>query len=238
MKKLVLLFTTLLMGLTTVTATEKISENKSIDLDITSRYRYAQPILFVERGVEFLIFADGSFDFNTDIFYASPRNVYYKDRRNRRNRSFGAPGHVYSRFNRGTLVRHDRLGRVRRIGNVFINYDRFGRIIRAGSVYMNYRRGLLRQVGGLRIHYNRHGFMVGTRGQVNFSNPGHGIYGYSEFDSGRFFNDRRGQRNNRWNDDWVDDDWDDDWNDDDGYYYYKKDGKVKKQKKLNLKDSD
>ena len=77
MKKLVLLFTGLLMGLTTGSATEKISETKSIDLDITSRYRYAQPILFVERGVEFLIFADGSFDFNTEIFYDSPRDVYY-----------------------------------------------------------------------------------------------------------------------------------------------------------------
>ena len=98
-------------------------QNDSNDLDITSRYRYAQPILFVERGVEFLIFADGSFDFNTEIFYDSPRDVYYKDRRNRRSRNYGAPGHGYGRSNRGTLVRHDRFGRVRRIGNVFINYD-------------------------------------------------------------------------------------------------------------------
>ena len=229
MKKLVLLFTGLLMGLTTVTATEKISETKSIDLDITSRYRYAQPILFVERGVEFLIFADGSFDFNTEIFYDSPRNVYYKDRRNRRSRNYGAPGHVYGRSNHGTLVRHDRLGRVRRIGNVFINYDRFGRIIRAGSVYMDYRRGLLRQVGGLRVLYNRHGFMSGTRGQVNFGNPGNGVYGFNDFESDRNY-DRRGQGNNRWDND----DWEEDWNDD-GYYYYKKDGKVKKQKKLKNK---
>ncbi|WP_431157900.1 hypothetical protein [Winogradskyella poriferorum] len=237
MKKMVLLFTMLLMGLTTVTASEKYSVKTSNDLDITSRYRYAQPILFVERGVEFLIFADGSFDFNTDIFYAPRRDVYYKNRRNRRSGSIGAPGHVYTRSNRGTLVRHDRLGRVRRVGNVFINYDRFGRIIRAGSVYMDYRRGLLRQVGNLRVQYNRRGFMVGTRGQVNFNNPGHGIYGFNDFESGRFSNNPRGQRNQRWNDDWDDDDWDEDW-DDDHYYYYKKNGKIKKQKKLNFKNSD
>lgn len=228
MKKLVLLFTGLLMGLTNVSATEKFSENKSINLDITSRYRYAQPILFVERGVEFLIFAGGSFDFNTEIFYDSPRDVYYKDRRNRRSRIYGAPGHGYGRSNRGTLVRHDRFGRVRRIGNVFINYDRFGRIIRAGSVYIDYRRGLLHQIGGLRVLYSRHGIMTGTRGQINFRNPGNGIYGFNDFESDRYY-DRRRQRNNRW----VNDDWDDD-----RYFYFKKDGKVKKQKKLKSKISD
>jgi len=70
--------------------------------------------------------------------------------------------------------------------------------------------------------------MTGTRGQINFRNPGNGIYGFNDFESDRYY-DRRRQRNNRW----VNDDWDDD-----RYFYFKKDGKVKKQKKLKSKISD
>ena len=44
--------------------------------------------------------------------------------------------------------------------------DRQGRIKRAGTVYMSYRRGQLRQVGGLRILYNRYGEVIGTRKMV------------------------------------------------------------------------
>lgn len=228
MKKLVLLFTGLLMGLTTVSAAEYHSALLSTYLDITSRYRYAQPIMFVERGVEFLIFADGSFDFNTDLFSTVPdHNNYYYRRSNARtrggiNRTNGSPGHIYTRPNRGVLVTHDRDGRIRRIGNVFINYDRQGRIKRAGSVYMSYRNGQLKQVGGLRILYNRYGDVIGTRGQVNFSNQGCGFCGVSSCTVDHF-----NSNSNHIN-------WENDWQDDDDYYYYRKNGTVKKQMKIKL----
>lgn len=227
MKKLVLLFTVMLMGLTTVTAAESSSEIQSTDLDLTSRYRYTQPILFVERGVEFLIFADGSFDFNTDLFATVPdydsqhyRRSITRTRRST-NRTHGTPGATYSNRERGVIVTHDRLGRVRRIGNVFMNYDRQGRIKRVGSVYMSYRRGQLKQVGGLHIRYNRHGYVIGTRGYVNHSNQSCNVCGISgcttnHFDS--YHND--------------DNNWDDDWNDDDDNYYYRKNRKTKKQNKI------
>ncbi|MDT0557261.1 hypothetical protein RM697_01295 [Ichthyenterobacterium sp. W332] len=219
MKKLVLLFTGLLMGLTTVTAAETSSATQGTDLDNT-RYRYTQPILFVERGVEFLIFPDGSFDFNTDFNTTSQTtSVYY--RRNRRgsvNSTFGAPGRGYYDYSRprGVLVTHDRSGRVRRVGNVFINYDRHSRVKRVGSVYMRYRHGLLKQVGGLHIQYNRRGDMIGTNGFVNFSNQGNGIFGIDGS-----LNDF----NNNWNDDDLGQDWDDD------FYYYRRNGETKKMKK-------
>ena len=57
MKKLVLLFTGMLIGLTTVTAEAK-SASQGEDLVLNRNY-YAQPILFTERGMEFLIFPDG-----------------------------------------------------------------------------------------------------------------------------------------------------------------------------------
>lgn len=222
MKKVTLLFAMVLMGLTSATANESSVEIYK-DLDITSRYQFSQPILFVERGVEFLIFADGSFDFNTDFIGNSTRPyTHYRIRRGV-NRSFGAPG-VRSRHfgSRGVLVTHDRLGRVRRLGNVFINYDRQGLIKRAGSVYMRYRQGLLKQVGNLRLQYNLRGRLIGTTGQVNFSNPGSGICGVT----GNTVNHNNFHNLNHWNNNDIDIDLDDD------FYYYRQDGTVKKQHKL------
>ncbi len=227
MKKLVLLFTGLLMGLTTVTAAEKSSAKQGTDLDLASRYRYAQPILFVERGVEFLIFTDGSFDFNTDLFATVPDddNYYYRrsNTRKRRstNRTIGAPGTTYHNRDRGVLVTHDRLGRVRRIGNVFINYDRQGRLKRVGSVYMSYRRGQLKQVGGLHIQYNRNGEVAGTRGFVNNSNQSCSICAISGCTTNHFDSNHHN-----------DNDWNDNWNDDDDDYYYRKKRKTLKKKKI------
>lgn len=210
MKKQVLFLVMVLAGITSATAAtagDAVLDREDLK---HARYRYAQPILFVERGVEFLIFSDGSFDFNTDLSSTIPDddNYYYRRSRTRRNtnRTHGAPGHTYQHNNRGVLIKHDRLGRVRRIGNVFINYDRQGRIKRAGSVYMTYRRGQLRQVGGLRILYNRYGEVVDIRGQVNFNNPNCDFpqYGYN-----------------------------DDWNNYEGdNYYYRRKGKTVKKKKL------
>jgi len=213
MRSKILFMVMMLLGITsTADATTGYAVLNGEDFNNT-RYRFTQPILFVERGVEFLIFPDGSFDFNTNLFATGPRDDQYYYRRNRRgtNRTFGAPGTRYHRGDRGVIVTHDRLGRVRRIGNVFINYDRHGRIKRAGSVYMSYRRGQLKQVGGLRLVYNRYGEVVGTRGHVNINNRG------NSFDTQIF-------------DDWQND-WDDDWDDDDDFYYYRKNGKIKKHRK-------
>ena len=211
----------MLIGLTSATAAEKIdiSAEMSEDLGITKRYRYTQPIMFVERGVEFLVFPNGEFDFNTEIV-SGPFNddVYYRSnsRRNSINGTFGAPG-TRSRYSRerGTIILHDRSGKVRRIGHVFLNYDRQDRIKRVGSVYLRYRHGRLKQVGGLTIQYNRFGDMIGTRGFVNRNNQD---CNPSHFDDQDF---------NDWNDDWFEG------NDD--YYYYRQNGKNKKRKKLKNK---
>ncbi|MBC3846475.1 hypothetical protein H8K90_08795 [Winogradskyella echinorum] len=218
MKKQVLFFGMMLLGLTSATATTAGDAVLNGEDLINARYRFVEPIVFIERGVEFLIFPDGSFDFNTEVLSTVPDNgnYYYRrsntrQRRSSTNRTYGAPGTTSHVSNRGVLVRHDRLGRVRRIGNVFINYDRQGRIKRAGSVYMSYRRNQLKQVGGLHILYNRHGDVIGTRGYVNFNNQGYNVdYGSETYDI----------------------DWSNDHIVDDDHYYYKKNGKLKKQKKL------
>ena len=141
MKNLVLLFTAVLMSLTTVTAAEtSFAHKKGKHLDKTKRYRYAQPIVFVERGVEFLVFPDGSFDFNTElngIFY-NDNDLYYRSQKSRRasiNTTYGTPNsrvRFSKQRSRGVLVLNDREGKVRRIGNMFLNYDRYGKVKRIG----------------------------------------------------------------------------------------------------------
>lgn len=219
MKKLVLLFTGLLMGLTAVTAntTSNSDDRRAI---LTSRYHHAQPIIFVERGIEFIVFPNGDFDFNT-AFDGYGYNYYNDDlyyrRNNTRRGSVGvtAPGttsRYYDYGPRGVQVIHDRWGNVRRVGHVFINYDYYGRVKRIGSVYIRYRRHRMVQIGGLRLFYNRHGQVVRTRGIVN--------------------------RHWNWNHNYNHFGWDNDyhWNDNDDHFYYRKNGKtIKKYNKFKNK---
>ncbi|MFK7781619.1 hypothetical protein [Psychroserpens sp.] len=222
MKKQLLFIATMLLGLTSASGTTAgyaVSNGEDFN---NTRYRFAEPIVFIERGVEFLIFPDGSFDFNTEIAN-NTSTVYYRrnTRRTSVNRTYGAPGtvnrtHYSTPRPRGVIITHDNNGQVRRIGNVFINYDREGRIKRAGSVYMSYQRGngLLKQVGGLRVNYNRWGEIVHISGIVNHFNANLNCSintGYTESN-------------------------DIDFNDidhyDEDFYYYRKNGEIKKSKKI------
>jgi hypothetical protein len=200
MKKLILLFASLLMSLTTATASEFHHGKKGKHINKLKRYRNAQPIMFVDRGVEFLVFPDGSFDFNTNSNDDDYRYDKYR-RRSNLNTTFGAPKRYY-RY-QGVSISHDNDGKVRRIGNVYLNYDRYGKIKRAGNVYMNYNRGngRLIQVGSLHVTYNRWGEIVRTHGRVNH-NFKHN-YRYSD------------DCENHWDED------DDFYNDIEPYYYYK-----------------
>lgn len=68
-------------------------------------------------------------------------------------------------FNRGVQVIRDRYGKVRCIGNVFINYDRYVKLNRVSSIYMKYKRSdILTQVGGLRVKFNHLGEIIHTYG--------------------------------------------------------------------------
>lgn len=227
MKKIILVFTAALMTLTTVAAEKITVTNKGADLNI-SRYNYVQPILFVERGVEFLIFPDGSFDFNTNLNYTQGETYYRTNNTRTRTRTlnttFGAPGttvtYATSNIPRGTIVTHDRDGKVRRVGNVFVNYNRYNQVKRLGSVYINYNRfGMVNRIGGLHIRYNRNGKIIAITGQVNRWNTNCSFCGINtcninHFGSNPNWNDTNENTNN------------------DNFYYYKKGDKIVKQKKL------
>ena len=127
--------------------------------------------------------------------------------------------------NRGVSISRDRNGKVRRVGNVCVNYDIIGRITRAGSIFMNYNRGRhsnLYRVGGLRVDYNRWGEIINTRGQVNrFYNDYCNFCGVNSCGVTHGFGNTRGHGNHH-------KDHDDVYNDD-GYYYFKQNGKIKKE---------
>lgn len=169
MKKITLLVASIfLFGGIVANATERDHRRSAVD------FRNADPIVFTERGVEFFIFPDGQFDFNTR---PSTGDMYYKQGRRTSavNKTYGKHANVQNR-NYGVKVEHDNRGRVRRVGNVMINYDANDRVKRVGSVYMTYNRYALDRVGDLQIIYNRRGQIVDLVGDVK----GGRAYQYSQ----------------------------------------------------------
>ena len=196
MKKITLLVATVLLVGNVVNAT-----------DVRTRFSFEEPISFVERGIEFFVFPNGDFDFNTrpqdsegDYFYrgAGKRGTTVSARRP---------------INYGTRIEHDSFGRIRRVGNTFINYDSRDRVNRIGSVYMRYNRHALTQIGGMQIVYNRRGDIINMFGNVKGGrNQGYVFQSNYDYDHDYASNNPR--------------------NDDD-YYYYKADGT---KAKIEVKD--
>lgn len=122
-----------------------------------------EPIVFMERGIEFYVFADGSFDFNTRP-NDTHRTFYF--------RGAGKRGQQVMVPNYGVRIDTDSFGRIRRIGNVFINYDGLDRVNRIGTIMMQYNRFGLARVGGLELIYNRRGQLVQFVGSVYHRNYG------------------------------------------------------------------
>ncbi|MFV7234012.1 hypothetical protein [Flavobacterium sp. ZB4R12] len=212
MKKITLLVASIfLIGGGVANATEK--NNFSHERRLPVDFRNAEPIVFTERGIEFFVFPDGQFDFNTR---PSTGNMYYKSsKRNAVNKTYGVPTNFRNK-NYGVKVEHDNMGRIRRIGNVFINYDSNDRIKRVGSVYMTYNRYALEQVGGLQIIYNRRGQIVDIIGSVK----GRRANEYSQNNNDNYDHDcdyGNNQNDNGNND--YDYDYNQNSNDQDQYYY-------------------
>lgn len=126
MKKGILILVAMFMMVSTIEA----KTGNSLSTDFKTEYTYNNAVNFVERGIEFYIFTNGDFDFNT----------HYN--------------------NRGVKISRDYRGRITRIENVFINYDRLGNVTRIGNVFMKYYRNQLTNVGDLKVRYDRYGYPV------------------------------------------------------------------------------
>jgi hypothetical protein len=178
MKKITLLAAIALLITTTVSA----FEGTSFSTGNKNRFSLDEPISFTERGIEFFIFANGDFDFNTAP--AGNDDIMYKNGRRNANQTFGTH---YTPSSSGVRIEHDTHGRIRRIGNVFVNYDGQDRIKRIGSVYMTYNQAALTRVGNLRIIYNRRGQIVNILGNVK----GYGDNFQNSYNSGTNFEDHQ-----------------------------------------------
>ena len=195
MKKSILLVTCIfLLGNTAIASEQKIISEKSSS---NFENNWKEPIVFVERGIEFYVFLNGQFDFNTR---PTKSQTYYRNgRRNTVSMHYGGGN------NQGVLIQKDGFGRIRRIGNVFMNYDNRNRIKRIGGVFMNYNPFGLEQIGGLRIVYNRRGQVINFLGSVK----------------GNQYSHSNSENHNHYNDD----DFNDNNNNQNDYYYKEKDSK-------------
>ncbi|MDP5092093.1 MAG: hypothetical protein NWQ17_02205 [Polaribacter sp.] len=133
MKKNILILVGILGMFATNIAKAEAKNSRNFEIN----FNYNDAVNFFERGIEFFVFTNGDFDFDTSNSYQ-----------------------------RGIRIDRDFRGRIRSVGNVFINYDRFGNVTRIGSVFINYHRGQLVSVGDLRVFYDRYGYPV-FRGNVN-----------------------------------------------------------------------
>ncbi|PQJ78000.1 hypothetical protein [Polaribacter porphyrae] len=122
MKKGVLILLGMFMMVSTVEAKKG---EKRLNRFGVNYYSYNNAVNFFERGIEFFVFTNGDFDFDTSF------------------------------TNRGVRINRDFRGRIRSVGNVFINYDRRGNVTRIGNIFIRYRRGVLTNVGDLRVRYDR-----------------------------------------------------------------------------------
>ncbi|CAM3998238.1 hypothetical protein FLBR109950_12385 [Flavobacterium branchiophilum] len=116
-----------------------------------------QPLTFNEKGIDFYVFPDGTFDFNTNANCGNG-SYYYKSAGRRVTTPRPEPAGVY--------IEQDNFGRVRRVGNTFINYDAYDRVNRIGSIFLRYNRFALEQIGGLRLIYDRYGNIVSQIGTI------------------------------------------------------------------------
>jgi len=191
MKKITFLVVSVLMISTITNATEVTFTSKENRV----RHNFDEPISFTERGIEFFVFPNGDFDFNTRP-QDSQGSYFYKTAGKR-----GATVSARRQINYGVLIEHDSFGRVRRIGNTFINYDNRDRVNRIGSVYMRYNRMALTQIGGMQIVYNRRGEIVDTIGSIKgYRNQGYATTYHNNYDYATNYQD------------------------DASFYYYKQDG--------------
>ena len=195
MKKITLLVASILLVGSVANASEII---KISGEERRNNYSFDEPISFTERGIEFFVFPNGDFDFNTRPD-DSQGDYFYKTAGKR-----GAVTTERITPNYGTRIEHDSFGRVRRVGNTFINYDSRDRVSRIGSVYMRYNRTALSQIGGMRIVYNRRGEIVDTVGNIK------SYSGYAYNNNYHYHDDNDNYTASNYN------------NED--YYYYKADG--------------
>ncbi len=236
MNKITLIVASLMLVANATKASTLINDAK-INLDFGTRFNQDEPIQFSERGIDFFVFPNGDFDFNTRP-NDSQGDYYFKTAGRR---SVEANGRGIENF--GVRIERDNFERIRRIGNTFINYDFQDRVSRIGSIFLRYNRFALVQIGGLQLIYNRFGELIDTFGSVKsrrysgFTNTyyyGNGnnsnVYYRNNNNNSNCNNDNFSDSNNFQNND--------DLQNNDNHYYFRSDGTKAKIEDKKENDSE
>ena len=203
MKKLLLLAVLFLGGITA-------QANQVTDLDHGQkkgiRYNQAQPITFVQKGIQFFVYSDGDFDF--EVLRSTYNGL-------RGNQFFNAPGITFGvnfPYSNRRLVRYDHWGNISKVGRNHILYNRRGKVNRIGTVSMRYRNGRLTRVGNMFLAYDRWGRIAGLEGQVHHNHSSCGVCGMDGCSMNHFdYGNQHGQHGNsqqNWGYNWGDNDFD------------------------------
>ena len=157
-------------------------------------HRISQPVKIKVRHIDFYVFPNGDFDFNT-------HGSHYQH-----------AGFL------GVRIEKDHFGKIRRVGNVYIDYNRYGQVARIGPVFVKYnRRGLVVKIGHKQLRYHRRGYYIYP--SIYRQKPGFVLNTYLYYGSSNYFPNRW----TRYDNEVEDFEYDDDSNEtyDDGNYYYK-----------------
>lgn len=197
MKKLLLLAVLFLGGITA-------QANQVTDLDHGQkkgiRYNQAQPITFVQKGIQFFVYTDGDFDFE----------VLRSNYNGRRGTQFlNAPGTTFGvnfPYSNRRLVRYDYWGNISKVGRNHILYNRNGKVNRIGTVTMRYKKGRLVRLGDMTISYGRRGRIARLDGQIHHNHSACGVCGMdgcsmNHFDYGNQ-HDQHGYSQQNWDYNW------------------------------------
>lgn len=222
MKKVHLFAIAFLVGIS-AQATINTEHSSATPYGTLSRYLNTQSVTFVEDGVMYEVFLNGSFQFDLPHYQTNYRGRSAITRR----------GQVVRTTNRrllGKRIFKDRFGTIHGIGRTEIGYNAYGRVNRIGSVRLRYSNGKLRQVGNMHIFYGHRSRVTHTTGNINRRNITYGVCGVGLSETIHYNRGRRGRVNtvryagvNQVNGhDWnyalngrQSNDWDDDWDEDD-----------------------
>lgn len=216
MKKLLVLAVLFLGGMTA-------QANQVTNLDHGQkkgiRYNQAQPITFVQKGIQFFVYTNGEFDFQV------VRSNSYGRRGNQYLNAPGSTFGVYFPYSNGRLVRYDYWGNIKQVGRNHIFYNRNGKVNHIGSVSMRYRKGRLARVGNMTLLYDRWGRISGLQGRIHHNHTTCGICGINGCSTNHFdYGHHQGNHGNSHQD------WDYNWGNDDLDHFGRRDAQSNKYK--------
>ncbi|WP_299012325.1 hypothetical protein [uncultured Polaribacter sp.] len=128
-----------LLGMFLMVSTVEAKNGNYLPNNNRGIYAYENAINFIENGIEFFVFVNGDFDFDTRL-----NNTFYTRNGFRINHN-------------NTRVFRDFRGRINRIGNTLIRYNIRGNVFRIGNIHMRYFGNRLTNVGNLFVNYDRWG---------------------------------------------------------------------------------